>query len=123
MTLCLVLRLHGGGYPQYILTKAAELNNNNETIETEFFPLYNKILNHWFPSTEGYDVCPQWFIPECGRSVNFTIPFVIGHNQHPLLLVDIKPPPDFQMDSSRNHAIAHVMRGLRVSLGTAIALL
>lgn len=42
---CLVLRLYGGSsYPQYILTKAAELNNDNETMESKFFPLYIKIL-------------------------------------------------------------------------------
>ena len=46
LILFLVLRLRGGGYPQYILIKAAELNNDNESIETKFYPLYNKILNY-----------------------------------------------------------------------------
>ena len=40
----LVLHLRGGGYPQYILTKAAEFNDDNETIEMTFYPLYVKIL-------------------------------------------------------------------------------
>ena len=59
-----VFRLSGGGYPQYILTKAQELNNDRETIESTFYPLYNKILNYWFPPTDGYDVSPQWTIPD-----------------------------------------------------------
>lgn len=53
LTFCLDARLRGGGYPQYILTKAAEpeLNDDNESIETKFYPLNNKILNYWFPPT------------------------------------------------------------------------
>ena len=49
-----VLCLRGGAYPQHIISKAAELNNDNEKMETLFFPLYNMILNYWFPSSEGY---------------------------------------------------------------------
>ena len=28
------------------------------------YPLHHKILNYWFPATEGYDVCPHWVIPD-----------------------------------------------------------
>lgn len=111
-TLHLVLRLNGGGYPQYILTKAAELNNDNESVETKFYPLYDKILNYWFPPTEGYDVSPQWSIPDSRKTVDFTITFVIEHHQHPLLLVEIKPPSDFQLDSGRDAAIVQVIQRL-----------
>jgi len=105
-TLQLLLRLCGGaGYPQYILTKAAELNNDDETIEMKYYPLYDKILNYWFPPTEGYDVSPQWPIPDTRKIVDFTITFVIEHHQRPLLLVEIKPPSDFKLDSGR--AVAH----------------
>ena len=83
------LRLCGGGYPQYILTKAAQLNNDNETIETKFYPLYDKILYYWFPPSEGYSICPQWSIPESRRIDDFTISFVIEHHQRPFLLVEI----------------------------------
>ena len=84
LILCLVLRLCGGGYPQYILIKAVELDNDNETIETKFYSFNNKILNYWFPPTEGYDVSPQWSIPESRKTVDFTITFVIEYHQHPL---------------------------------------
>jgi hypothetical protein len=79
----LILHLvHGGGYPQYILIKAAKFDNDHETIESKFYPLYNKILNYWFPATEGYNVSPQWFIPN-SRSFDSTIAFVIEYQQHP----------------------------------------
>jgi len=111
-TLHLVLRLRGGGYPEYILIKAAELNNDNESIETKFYPLYNKILNYWFPPTEGYDVSPQWTIPGSRQTVDFTITFVIEHHQLPFLLVEIKPPSNFQLDSGRSAAIVQVLERL-----------
>lgn len=111
LILCLVLRLCGGaGYPQYILTKAAELNNDDETIETKYYPLYNKNSNYWFPPTEGYDVSPQWSIPDTRKTVDFTITFVIEHHQRPLLLVEIKPPSDFKLDSGRAVALFQIMQ-------------
>lgn len=119
LILCLVLRLCGGaGYPQY---KAAELNNNNnETIETKYYPLYDKILNYWFPPTEGYDVSPQWSIPDTTKTVDFTITFVIEHHQQPLLLVEIKPPSDFKLDSGRDAAVIQVSMRLGQTISTQI---
>jgi len=86
------------------------LNNDNESIESKFFPLYDKILNYWFPPTEGYDVCPQWAIPDTGSFDDRSINFVIEHHQHPLLLVDIKPLSDFQSrrDGAISRAIVHL---------------
>ena len=110
--LCLVLRLCGGGYPQYILNKPTELDNDNESDEHEFFPLYNMILFYWFPPTEGYNVCPKWSIPNSRKVENLTINFVIEHGGHPLLLIEIKPPSDFQFESGRSVAISQVINRL-----------
>ena len=108
----IVLRLHGGRYPQYILNKAAELNDDNETIETKFYPLYDKILNYWFPAVDGYDVSPQWSIPSSNRSVDFAIAFVIEHQRRPLLLVEVMPPSDFHLESGRECAIIQIIQRL-----------
>jgi hypothetical protein len=108
--LCLALRLRGGGgggYPKYILTEAAELNDDNETVESRFFALYNMILNYWFPP-EDFDVCPKWTIPNCGRTEDFSITYVIQHHRRPFLLVENKPPSDFHSDSGRHLAIRQV---------------
>jgi hypothetical protein len=111
LILCLVLHLCGGGYPQYILNRAAELNDDNN-IKNEFNPLYLMILDHWFPPTEGYDICPQWSAPGSTGMGDVTIALVIEHHQHPLLLVEIKPPLDFQSDSGCSAAIAQVINHL-----------
>jgi hypothetical protein len=112
LILSVVLRLRGGGYPQYILNKAAELNNNHETIETKFYPLYNKILNYWFPAADGYNVSPQWSIPGSRKTINFTITFAIEHQQQPLLLLEVMPPSDFHLDSGREGAIIQIIQRL-----------
>jgi hypothetical protein len=88
------------------------LNNNNKDIETKFYPLYNKILYYWFPPTKGYDICPKWSILDSRKPVNYSIDYVIKHHQHPLLLVKIKPPSDFQLDSGCNAAIVQVIQCL-----------
>jgi hypothetical protein len=108
-----VFRLSGGGgYPQYILTKALELNSDQETIESKFFSLYDKILNYWFPPTDGYDVSPQWTIPDTRKVVDFTISFVIELHQRLLLLVEIKPPSDFLIESGQEAAIIQIIQCL-----------
>lgn len=110
LILCLVLRLCGGAYPPYILDSANELNDDNETVETVFYPLYFSILSYWFPPDEGYNVCPRWTIPNYSEIEDPTITFVIQrHRQQPLLLIEIKPPSDFQLDSGRGSAIAQVI--------------
>jgi len=107
-----VLRVRGGAPPAYIVTKATELNNDNETIETKFYPLFDKILNFWFPPAEGFDVNPQWTIPDTRKAVDFTITFVVAHAQRILLIVEIKPPSDFHLDSGREAAIVQIMQRL-----------
>ena len=77
----------------------------------KFYPLYNSILLHCFPPSEGYDVCPKWSIPDSSIA-NDSITFVIEYNERPFLLVEIKPPLDFQSDSGRNAAITQVMQRL-----------
>ena len=106
LILCIDPRLSGGGYPQYILTHAARLNND-EGDEHKFFSLYDKILNYWFPPTEGYDVCLKWFI-----DTESTINIVIEHYHHPLLLVEIQPPSAFRFDSGRGNAIYQLLSDL-----------
>ena len=110
MILCLVLRLcSGSGYPHYILTNAAQLDDDNETVQSKFYSLYDQILNYWFPPTEGYDVSPHWYIPGSKKPPDF-IAFVIEHHHHPLLLVEIKPPSDFPFDSGRSVAINQIIQ-------------
>lgn len=107
--ICIVLRLRGGSYPQYILDKAAELNDDNERDENKFFPLYDKILNYWFPPTEDYDVCPQWSIPGHKNWVDYSITYAVEHRRCPLLLVEVKPPSDLRSDTKRSIASNQVI--------------
>jgi hypothetical protein len=105
LILCLDSRLHAGGYPQYISTTAAkpELNDDNESDEHKFFPLYNKILSYWFPPSEGYDICPK-----CSTIDDFTFYFIIEHHYHPLLLINIRPPSAFKREFDRAYALYQV---------------
>ena len=100
----------GGGYPHYILADASILDDDNETLASVFYGLYNKMLNYWFPPTEGYGVAPYWEIPDSKKKKRIT--FFILHRRRPLLLVDVKAPSDFKSDSKRRAAIEQVVRHL-----------
>ena len=113
LILCLVLHLCDGGYPQYIHNAAALLKNEKETIKNKYFSLYDMILNYWFPSSEYFNVCPKWTIPNCERTEDFSVDFVIGRNHNlPFLLVEISPPSDFKSKPGRHLAILQVINHL-----------
>jgi len=102
------------GYPLYILENAAKLSDDQETVESKFFPLYHKILNYWFPAADGYDVCPRWTMPGSRESEDSTITFVIEHQRRPLLLIGVQPPSalDQYSDAERELAIIAMVRHL-----------
>lgn len=91
------------------MKKATALNNDNETIESLYYPLYDKLLNLWFPASEDFDVAPQWTIPGSKKSVDFAVTFAIQFQEKPILLVEVKPPSAVAVESTRMEAIAQVL--------------
>ena len=88
-------------------------------LKSASYPLYDKILNYWFPATEGYDVCPHWVIPDAtllgsNDPEDYTISFVIKRQQQPLLLLEVKSPSDFPATSGRGPAIFQIGHRLDV---------
>src|SRR6266702_3157091 len=67
------------------------------------------ILNYWFPPADGYDVCPRWTIPNSRRTDDSTVTFVIEYQERPFLLLEVKPPCDFHLDSGRGGAINQII--------------
>ena len=65
-------------------------------------------MNYWLPPTEGYDLCSYWIIP----GTENMIVFAIERHHHPLLLVEVKAPLEFKLDSERNAAIVEVIQHL-----------
>jgi hypothetical protein len=99
--------------PAHILAKADVLADN-ETVETSFYPLYNAILSFLFPA-HIYEVAPQWNIQGSRRLVDFVVspyPTAAAPRQHPVLLLEIKPPNHFNQNSMRKGAIKQLMNRL-----------
>ncbi|KAF8346753.1 hypothetical protein F5887DRAFT_854384, partial [Amanita rubescens] len=79
--------------------------------EAKFYGLYFMILDHWFPSADGYTIRPQWPIPNSHRTIDFAVTFrsnMPGHHSHVLLLVEIKPPGHYHQHAQRQAAIDQV---------------
>ncbi|KAN0137159.1 hypothetical protein V8E53_005156 [Lactarius tabidus] len=93
---------------------ATHLDDDHETVKSKFYPLYGKILNYWFPAADHYDVCQDWIIPDPSLHgshdcEDYTIPFVIKHQQQPpLLLLDVAAPSDFHETWGRQAAIQQI---------------
>ncbi|KAH9004676.1 hypothetical protein EDB86DRAFT_2884851 [Lactarius hatsudake] len=98
----------GGSYPQYILKTAARLDDDQETIRSKFFPLYDDILHYWFPPVNGYVICPHW-MPDDTIDENFNVTLVIEYKERPFLLLEVKPPCDFRLGSGREGAINQII--------------
>ena len=95
------------GYPTRWILKSAS------------YPLYDKILNYWFPTSEDYDVCPNWVVPDplllgSNDPEDYTISFIIGRQQQPLLLLEVKAPSDFYAIWGRKPAIQQLGHRLDV---------
>ncbi|KAL4072443.1 hypothetical protein V8B97DRAFT_2006861 [Scleroderma yunnanense] len=104
----LLLRPLEERYPEYILTRAALTNNENETQPKKVYLLYGYILYYWFPSKEYFDLCP-WGSPSLRlfkSGSNFS--FVVKYHGHPLLFLNIKAPSDFPLEGGRRRALAQV---------------
>jgi hypothetical protein len=106
--LCLALRILGGSYPEYIITMGNNLNDNSERLGSKIYSLYVKILCYWFPPEEGYDITPQWTLPNSTICDDFKISFVVADRLGPLLLVEIKAPWEFRLDSGRQAAAVQI---------------
>ena len=85
------------------------LNDDNESVESLYYPLYAAILFYWFLPNRLYKVCPQWTVPDTLKSIDLTVTFLVEHRVRPLLLVEIKPPSAFHEDGKRGDAIRQVM--------------
>lgn len=88
------------------------LNDDNESVESLYYPLYAAILFYWFPPNRLYKVCSQWTVPGTLKSIDLTVTFLVEHRDRPLLLVEIKPPSAFHEDGKRGDAIRQVMMRL-----------
>jgi len=96
---------------------AAELNDDNETVKEKFHALYIDILAYWFPSNKGYSVFPHWNFTDSTITNGQYITYVITPRrcpEHPLLLLEVKPPSDFHLDQKREVAITEITKWLDV---------
>jgi hypothetical protein len=88
------------------------VNNETENMPNPFYALYVMILAYWFPVNEGYDIFPQWPIPDCISTTDDSIAFVIERHRRVLLLIEVNAPSDFQSDGARGCAISLVLQRL-----------
>lgn len=64
--------------------------SGGEKDESEFYGPFNAVLNYLFPYEEDYEIVPQYKRPEQSKSVDFTTIFIVRHEKHPVLFVEIK---------------------------------
>nr|GAT57769.1 predicted protein [Mycena chlorophos] len=100
-----------GLYPEIILLVASHLNDDNTPSATPFFDLWELILNHWFPSSEGYQIEYMWSIPyledrEGAEKITFV---VLKPDSKPLVLLQVSAPRGFHNDHTRAAADALTM--------------
>jgi len=65
-----------------------ELVNKFTTEESDYYGPYNTLLTALFPSTEGYQVAPQY--KRKAGSIDFTIVYIITRRRVPIFFVEIK---------------------------------
>ncbi|KAJ7647558.1 hypothetical protein FB45DRAFT_893763 [Roridomyces roridus] len=95
-----------GLYPDLILQMAARLED--EGTPDQYDDLWELILTHWFPSSEGYTLHRHWQVPYLrDRDGLDKVTIVVKTNAGiPVVLLDISPPRGFDNWHSRAAAQA-----------------
>ncbi|KAJ7497048.1 hypothetical protein FB451DRAFT_1209865 [Mycena latifolia] len=96
-----------GLYPEVILQLAQRLNDDYADSPYQFYDLWELILTHWFPESEGYTIEPQWSIPyldDLDEAADVT--FAVLDLQNPVLLLQVSAPRDFHNVHTRAAAEA-----------------
>lgn len=71
---------------------------------SRFYGPYNMLLNYLFPMEGSYMVSPQSNFPGQSKSTNSTMTFIVTHNGHPVLFVEVRPSSHVDRVSSRESA-------------------
>ncbi|KAJ7128955.1 hypothetical protein C8R43DRAFT_687193 [Mycena crocata] len=98
-----------GLYPDFILQVAARLTDDYAATPHQFYDLWELVLTHWFPESEGYIIQPQWPIPylddrEGAADITFAVLDRTGNS--PVVLLQVSAPRDFHNVHTRAAAEA-----------------
>jgi len=107
-------------WPSYI-KRSFDLVNQTTTNEWEYYGPYNSLLNHLFPPSDDFEVCPYYKGPALPGSIDFTTIYVVRWNKTPIFFIEIKPYPDLDHISPRKAADSQ-MRSRVVELSDVIAI-
>ncbi|KAJ7502853.1 hypothetical protein B0H11DRAFT_1986671 [Mycena galericulata] len=82
-----------GLYPDVILQVAARLDDEHASSPYQFYDLWELILSHWFPESEGYTIKPQWPIPYLeDRDGAADVTFAVLDLDNPVVLLQVSAP-------------------------------
>ncbi|KAJ6593626.1 hypothetical protein B0H19DRAFT_1091240 [Mycena capillaripes] len=96
-----------GNYPDCILELAARLTDDHAGSPYQFFDLWELVLMHWFPETEGYRLQHRWSIPYLDdREGAANITFAVLDGDNPVVLLQVSAPRDFHNMHTRAAAEA-----------------
>jgi hypothetical protein len=96
-----------GNYPDCILEVAARLADDYAGNPYQFFDLWELVLMHWFPETEGYRIEHQWSIPYLDDLEGAAdVTFVVLDADNPVVLLQVSAPRDFHNEHTRAAAQA-----------------
>ena len=72
--------------------------------ESRFYGPYTLLLSYLFPMDERFMICPQYKHPGQSKSIDFTMIFIVSHNEHPVFFVEVKPSGHVDHITSRESA-------------------
>ncbi|KAF8529671.1 hypothetical protein BU17DRAFT_36489 [Hysterangium stoloniferum] len=91
-------------WPEHVREQFGTVTAFGEIDETEYYGPYNGLLLHLFPGEEHFMVVPQYKRPTYPQSIDFTTIFIVQHQKHPVLFLEIKPAGHIKKTSNRASA-------------------
>ncbi|KZT03151.1 uncharacterized protein LAESUDRAFT_660259 [Laetiporus sulphureus 93-53] len=88
--------------------------------ENQYYGPYNKLLCTLFPPDSDFIVSPNYLPGNVDGAAGVIISFEITLRQHPVLVLEVKPPQHLSLDSTREAADRQVRRRLVDLSGRAL---
>ncbi|PCH35861.1 hypothetical protein WOLCODRAFT_156555 [Wolfiporia cocos MD-104 SS10] len=80
--------------------------------ENQYYGSYNKLLYTLFPADSDFIVLPNYIPGNMDGGADFIVSFEITLHQHPVLVLEVKPPQHLSLISTREAADRQIRRRL-----------
>ncbi|KAK0226498.1 hypothetical protein IW262DRAFT_1362410 [Armillaria fumosa] len=101
-------------WPQFLTKSFLSAIRDSNTDGSAFYGPYTRLLYHLFSLDGPFEIIPQFHVSATPRdNTNGVAMFTVELDKHPVLVIEVKPPASFRLDSKRQQAYRQMRERFR----------